>query len=164
MIDGFHLYERERFLNQIDSHWKNHLYAMDHLKEGVHLEAYAQKDPKVIYKREGFELFKQLLDRIDQSIAETMIRVEIQGPQDVESIRQLRRSVAMHYGRGTLPPEAGPNAQSTSGSSMDESGPVRSSPGFTPKVGRNDPCPCGSGKKYKKCCLPKEMGQVPQEF
>ncbi|HNU69098.1 MAG TPA: preprotein translocase subunit SecA [Myxococcota bacterium] len=166
MIEGFRLYERERYLHAIDSHWKNHLYAMDHLKEGVHLEAYAQKDPKVIYKKEGFELFKQLLDRIDQSIAETMFRVDISGPTDVESIRRLRRSVAMHYGRGALPPEATGVNSSQRTNQMDEAGPVASSPnaGFVPRAGRNDPCPCGSGKKYKKCCLPKEMGVDPASF
>ncbi|HPB51493.1 MAG TPA: preprotein translocase subunit SecA [Myxococcota bacterium] len=167
MREGFHMYERERFLNTIDQHWKNHLYAMDHLKEGVHLEAYAQKDPKVIYKKEGFELFKQLLDLIDQSIAETMFRVDIQGPQDIESIRRLRRSVAMHYGRGAMPglaAGADPKAASSSSSPDEEDAPRTSATGFTPRAGRNDPCPCGSGKKYKKCCLPKEMGLSPQDF
>ncbi len=159
MIEGFRAYERERYLRTIDTHWKNHLYAMDHLKEGVHLEAYAQKDPKVIYKREGFELFKQLLDLIDQSIVETMFRVEIQGPADVDSLRRLRRNVAMHYGRGQLPADGSQGDQSNSGSSASNAQEaVAHGSGFTPRAGRNDPCPCGSGKKYKKCCLPKELG------
>ncbi len=144
-------FERERYLRSIDSLWKNHLYAMDHLKEGVYLEAYAQKDPKVIYKKEGFKLFKQLIDVINSNVVETMFRVEVQGQLDVERMQRLRRQVSMHYGRGTSPQDAQPagggdNSATGAGSAQGD------------KVGRNDPCPCGSGKKYKKCCLSKHVG------
>jgi preprotein translocase subunit SecA len=147
------IYERERYLRAIDQLWKNHLYAMDHLKEGVYLEAYAQKDPKVIYKKEGFELFKQLIDLINQSIVETMFRVEVQGVGDMDRIQRVRRQVAMHYGRGTLPDGAADNtADKSAGGQAAQAGGVGRE-----KVGRNDPCPCGSGKKYKKCCLAKDL-------
>jgi preprotein translocase subunit SecA len=156
-------YERERYLRAIDSLWKNHLYAMDHLKEGVYLEAYAQKDPKVIYKKEGFELFKQLIDLINQTVVETLFRVEVQGEIDVERLQRLRHRVAMHYGRGSTPGEAAAQpaaaAQGGGTSSSDESGaPAGTMPANWKKVQRNDPCPCGSGKKFKKCCLPKLEG------
>lgn len=141
------MYEAERYLRTIDQLWKNHLYAMDHLKEGVYLEAYAQKDPKVIYKKEGFELFKQLIDLINQSITETLFRIEVQGVSDMDRVQRMRRQVALHYGRGTLPGNAEPVSEG-------ERPAARSG---REKVGRNDPCPCGSGKKYKKCCLAKDL-------
>jgi preprotein translocase subunit SecA len=144
MLDGFRQYERERFLRAIDTLWKNHLYAMDHLKEGVYLQAHAQKDPKVIYKREGFELFKQLIDLINQNVVQTMFRTEVQGDGDVERLRRLRSRVAMHYGRGAMPAPDGQMSAASGGAPE----PVAR---VMPKVGRNDPCPCGSGKKYKKC-------------
>lgn len=133
-------YVKERYLSTIDSFWKNHLYAMDHLKEGVYLEAYAQKDPKVLYKKEGFELFKQLFDLINQSLVESLFRVEVRGELDVERIKRLRRQVTMHYSRGQ-------NREVSDSQTQNQ-----------PRVvGRNDPCPCGSGKKYKKCCLAKHQ-------
>lgn len=144
MLEGFRLYERERFLRAIDTLWKNHLYAMDHLKEGVHLQAHAQKDPKVIYKREGYELFKQLIDLINQNVVQSMFRAEVQGDRDAEKLRRLRSNVAMQYGRGALPTPDGQSVAASGGAP----GPVTR---VVPKVGRNDPCPCGSGKKYKKC-------------
>jgi len=145
--------EARCYLHTIDTLWKNHLYAMDHLKEGIYLEAYAQKDPKVLYKKEGFELFKQLLDLINESVVQTLFRVEVREDLDLERIHRIRRQVAMYYGRGTVPGEpatpaaaAGPVPQAAAGAA-----------GMKARVGRNDPCPCGSGKKYKKCCLPKEQ-------
>ncbi len=151
VVASWRAYEGERYLRAIDQLWKNHLYAMDHLKEGIYLEAYAQKDPKVLYKKEGFELFKQLLDLINETVVQTLFRVEVREDLDLERMHRIRRQVAMHYGRGTLPGEpAGlQTAPATSGGA-----PPRPT---GPKVGRNDPCPCGSGKKYKKCCLPKEQ-------
>jgi preprotein translocase subunit SecA len=147
MVSSWRMYEREMYLRSIDSLWKNHLYAMDHLKEGVYLEAYAQKDPKVIYKREGFELFKQLIDLIHQSVSEKMFRVQVQNDTDIERVRRLRSRVAMHYGRGAMP-----DAAATGDGQTDSTGaPVQGDGRVLPKVGRNDPCPCGSGKKFKKC-------------
>jgi len=156
MREAWWQYERERYLRAIDQLWKNHLYAMDHLKEGIYLEAYAQKDPKVLYKKEGYELFKQLLDLINTQVVETLFQVEIQGERDVERLRRLRSRVSMTYGRGVMPELAGSAsaaeardvASQAAAASGGRAGPVTRA---FPKVGRNDPCPCGSGKKYKKC-------------
>ena len=155
MLIAWRHYERERYMRALDSLWKNHLYAMDHLKEGIHLEAYAQKDPKVLYKKEGFELFKQLLDLINTQVVTTLFRVEIQGEADVERLRRLRSQVAMTYGRGVMP--AAPGASEAEQKAMAAQAEAASGGGSRTvvrqgeKVGRNDPCPCGSGKKYKKC-------------
>ena len=162
VVESWRAYEAERYLRAIDSLWKNHLYAMDHLKEGVYLEAYAQKDPKIIYKKQGYELFKNLLDLINESVVETLFRVEVQGDLDMERVHRRRQQVAMHYGRGAMPETpAGPQEQAPQaqpgapppGEEEAQSQVVREGA----KVGRNDPCPCGSGKKYKKCCLPKHQ-------
>jgi preprotein translocase subunit SecA len=155
MLTAWRHYERERYMRALDTLWKNHLYAMDHLKEGIHLESYAQKDPKVLYKKEGFELFKQLLDLIHQSVAQTLFRVEIQGEADVERLRRLRSQVAMTYGRGVMP--TAPGAAEGEQQAMESQAAASSGGGSMTvvrqgdKIGRNDPCPCGSGKKYKKC-------------
>jgi preprotein translocase subunit SecA len=155
MASAWYHYERERYLRALDQLWKNHLYAMDHLKEGIHLEAYAQKDPKVLYKKEGYELFKQLLDLIHTQVSQTLFRVEIQGEGDVERLRKLRSQVSMTYGRGVMPGVPGASddeqkalaSQAAAASGGGSQTVVRQGD----KVGRNDPCPCGSGKKYKKC-------------
>ncbi len=155
VMASWRAYEAERYLRAIDQLWKNHLYAMDHLKEGIYLEAYAQKDPKVLYKKEGFELFKQLLDLINETVVQTLFRVDVREDLDLERMHRIRRQVAMHYGRGTVPgePAGAQAAQAAASSSVGAPPPAAGGP----KVGRNDPCPCGSGKKYKKCCLPKEQ-------
>ena len=144
-------YEAERYLATIDTLWKNHLYAMDHLREGIYLEAYAQKDPKILYKKEGFELFKQLLDLINEQIVTTLFRVEVRAESDMV-IQRRRRQVAMVYGRGVLPKQMTKVEGQQSQGGAGGSGTVDFK-----KVGRNDPCPCGSGKKYKKCCMPKHQ-------
>jgi preprotein translocase subunit SecA len=145
-------YEKERYLRAIDSHWKNHLLIMDHLREGIHLEGYAQKDPKLIYKKEGYALFTEMLDRIYVNLSETLFKVEIHDEAEIERLKRLRRQVQMQYGRGSMPGEA---AQAAAASG----GPQGTYRRAVEKVGRNDPCPCGSGKKYKKCCMPKHLAQ-----
>lgn len=142
-------FEAERYLRTIDSLWKNHLYAMDHLREGIYLEAYAQKDPKVLYKKQGFELFKELLDAINESVVRTLFRVAVREDVDLERQHRVRRQVTMYYGRGTVPGQAPQQAPQEAATA--------SVPAVSRKVGRNDPCPCGSGKKYKKCCMLKEQ-------
>ena len=157
-LRSWRFHERDRYLRAIDWLWKNHLYAMDHLKEGIYLEAYAQKDPKVLYKKEGFELFKQLIDLIHQRVVEALFQTEVR--VDVNAPRQIRRrQVAMTYGRGTMAaPGQVPGRMSESGAPLvQEPSGGHSRP--AKRVGPNEPCPCGSGKKYKKCCLPKELEQ-----
>ena len=145
---------RWSLLDSIDSQWKEHLLAMDHLKEGVSLRGYAQKDPKLEYQREGFEMFQEMGQRIRSRAVQQVCRVVFETPsaEEVEllrardearresRVRQLREShLAASAGGGILPTAGAPE-------------PVRTVVRDGPKIGRNAPCPCGSGKKYKKCC------------
>jgi preprotein translocase subunit SecA len=141
--DKWFWYEKERYLRELDKQWKQHLLDMDHLREGVHLAAYAQKDPKVIYKKEGFNLFSEMLERIRQNLAEHLFRVEVRDESEIERLREMRRRQRVQEMHGRAPGQA-PAKPKT----------VRRK---APKLGRNDPCHCGSGKKYKQCCLEKDQ-------
>ncbi|MCA9523592.1 MAG: preprotein translocase subunit SecA [Myxococcales bacterium] len=138
-------FERDQHLRIIDSLWKNHLLNMDYLRESVHLESYAQKDPKIVYKKEGYQYFEELIRLVEQNLVETLFRVEVQDEKEIERRRQRRRQhqrVVYHHGEDQDGDgETRPSTYRRQGK----------------KVGRNDPCPCGSGKKYKKCCMDKEM-------
>ena len=136
-------FEREQYLRAIDSLWKSHLVQMDHLRTGVHLHGYAQKDPKLIYKKEGFEIFQDLLVRISRETARRLYYVEVRSEAEIEKLRQ-RREQEMHESHG---PGQGPSAEPTKQETVKRD---------RPKTGRNDPCYCGSGKKYKKCHLPAD--------
>jgi preprotein translocase subunit SecA len=135
-------YEQDQFLRSIDGLWKNHLYAMDHLRESVQLHSYAQKNPKEIYKHEAFEYFTEMMDRIYENIVSILFRVEVHDEGDIQRRRQRTQSTRVQYGHGSAPAQQ-PQKQAT----------VRR---VVAKVGRNDPCPCGSGKKYKNCCLARD--------
>ncbi|MCG8533396.1 MAG: preprotein translocase subunit SecA [Desulfovibrionales bacterium] len=138
--DASDIYEdvlRYFLLEELDRCWKEHLLNMDHLREGIGLRGYGQRDPKQEYKREGFELFQDMLFRIRENVYKALTRLRIQRAEDEEQARlreEFRHDVAedVTYSGGEEAPQ-----------------PARRS---TPKVGRNEPCPCGSGKKYKKCC------------
>ncbi len=120
-------------LQSIDIHWKDHLLGMDHLKEGIGLRGYGQKDPVREYQKEGYDLFMDMIQRIKEDTVRKLCLVQIQREEEVEEMReQQRQDYIMNRGEDTP-------ATST----------VRRK---TQKVGRNDLCPCGSGKKYKKCC------------
>ncbi len=136
-VKKWHFYEMERYLRELDKQWKQHLLDMDHLREGVGLSAYAQKDPKVLYKKEGFNLFSDMLARIRQNLVEHLFRVEVKDEAEIERMKQQRRQSRMNYVHGAQPGQA-PTKPKT----------IRRS---APKLGRNDPCHCGSGKKYKNC-------------
>jgi len=136
---------RSILLQTLDQLWKDHLLTMDHLKEGVGLQGYAGKDPKRVYQTEGFELFREMFDRIRSRAVEQLYRVVIELPsaervaelRAVEEARRVAQQKKLSEVHGNSPAEA-PAAPGT----VTREG---------PKVGRNDPCPCGSGKKYKKC-------------
>ncbi len=134
--------EKFLLLHTLDSHWKDHLLSLDHLKEGIGLWGYAQKDPLVEYKREGYQMFLEMLDRFKEGAVRKLFAVQITQKEDVPSFEQPRRQ-PLRMGHGPLlqrapePPRPGPRTT------------VRRK---GPKIGRNDPCPCGSGKKYKYCC------------
>jgi preprotein translocase subunit SecA len=132
---------RHFWLEEIDQQWIDHLKAMEHLRDGVSLRGYGQKDPKQEYKKEGFTLFGEMMDAITKNAAQKLFRVQLREEKPPELQRKERKMVATHAaadGDGQAPAEAKPEKQQT----------VRRD---QPKVGRNDPCPCGSGKKYKKC-------------
>jgi preprotein translocase subunit SecA len=142
---------RHFFLEEIDSQWIQHLKAMDQLREGIGLRGYGQRDPKREYKREGYELFQAMMQNIQSKAGEKIFRVQIQRKEDeVPAMEAKRREMqAIH-------PSAD-GKSSTYGDAADGGKQAASKKPVTvkrdrPKVGRNDPCPCGSGKKYKKCC------------
>jgi preprotein translocase subunit SecA len=128
-------------LDRIDDHWVDHLYSMDYMQEGIHLQAYGQKDPLVEFKREAHEMFSDMIQKIKEEVVEYMFKVQlVEETQEQKTSQRQRRQRRAAPRRRTAVPMAEPvavNAPAYSGGS---------------KVGRNDPCPCGSGKKYKKCC------------
>ncbi len=133
-------FEKAVMLQVLDAQWKDHLAAMDHLRQGIHLRGYAQKNPKEEYKREAFQLFSEMLDRIKREVIGIVTRVVIREPEDVAALEAQRPSTrSMQYEH---PGVAEQGAAETAAKPM-----VRGQP----KIGRNDPCPCGSGKKYKQC-------------
>jgi len=143
--------ERMVFLQIIDIKWKDHLYAMDNLREGIGLRAYGQRDPLVEYKREAFEMFSQMITGIEEEAVETIFRLQAAKP---ERFRGVFSSVSQEL----LHPEASMPERPQENTITEET-PLESLKVMKPspqisraKVGRNDPCPCGSGKKYKKCC------------
>jgi len=131
-------------LQVLDSQWKDHLYSMDHLKEGIGLRGYGQKDPLVEYKREGYDMFSAMIDRIEEESLQYLFRVQLQPaekeeaapvPQAERSRPEMKRSVM----KGRAPASVATSLLEGGGSG-------------SRKIGRNEPCVCGSGKKYKKCC------------
>jgi len=139
-------FEREVLLQVIDNLWKEHLASMDHLRQSINLRGYAQKDPKQEYKREAFEMFTQLLDRIKHDVVGILSRVQIQSAEDVAAVEAQRHNDSPMEYRHDDASAMGGEAIATDDS--EEHTPfVREGR----KVGRNEPCPCGSGKKFKQC-------------
>ncbi|WP_115719983.1 preprotein translocase subunit SecA [Gallaecimonas mangrovi] len=141
-------FEKAVMLQTLDGLWKEHLAAMDHLRQGIHLRGYAQKNPKQEYKREAFELFTQMLEALKHDVVSVLCKVQIQAQEDVEAVEEQRRRAEQvphqyqHEATGVMgEPEAAEPEDATPATVMRDG----------PKVGRNDPCPCGSGKKYKQC-------------
>ncbi|MFP3503438.1 preprotein translocase subunit SecA [Burkholderia sp. SIMBA_062] len=161
--ESFSAFERSVMLQTVDRLWREHLAALDHLRQGIHLRGYAQKNPKQEYKREAFELFAAMLDAIKQEVTRIVMNVQIQSPEQLEEAAEQIEERSGHlenveyqhadYAESGAPVAnvaAATAATATAdmvGSAMTHSGPG----GEMPKVGRNDPCPCGSGKKYKQC-------------
>ena len=125
--------ERYVMLQTVDTLWKDHLLNMDHLKEGIGLRGYAQQNPLIVYKKEGFEMFQALVDRIKEETLEILFRIQISMPEEINEFQK---------------PDNSDMVLSHSDKSSVKTPVTRTSP----KIGRNDPCSCGSGKKYKKCC------------
>ena len=143
--EQFNPFMRMVLLQSIDSHWREHLAALDYLRQGIHLRGYAQKNPKQEYKREAFELFSQLLDVVKMEVTRLLLTVRIQSQEQVAAAAEAIEAQASQVGNVTY---THPNED---GGVSQESQTEVSGPGELPRVGRNDPCPCGSGKKYKSC-------------
>jgi len=143
-------FERSMMLQAVDHHWRDHLAALDHLRQGIHLRGYAQKNPKQEYKREAFELFIQYRDTVKNEVTKTLMTVRVQSREEIEAAEEAARREAEAL-------EARMRLQHNGASAGEESVPDDDSPALKPfkqfgkKVGRNEPCPCGSGKKYKHC-------------
>ena len=137
-------FEKAVMLQVLDTQWKEHLAAMDYLRQGIHLRGYAQKNPKQEYKREAFEMFTEMLDRIKHEVVSIISKVQVQDQADVDAVDEQRRSQGdMEFQHANA--SALPEAETESGEQAEPF--VRDGR----KVGRNEPCPCGSGKKYKQC-------------
>ena len=144
-VEGVRHFEKAVMLQILDGAWKEHLAAMDYLRQGIGLRGYGQKDPKQEYKKEGFAMFTDMLERIKHEIIGVLSKVQVRAESDVEAVEQQRRNkvqVKYHHDNAN---------------SMDEGEREGESEEHTPfqregrKVGRNEPCPCGSGKKFKQC-------------
>ena len=147
-----HKIEKQVMLQVLDMLWKEHLSTMDHLRQGIHLRAYAQKNPKQEYKRESFELFQELLDNLKYEVVKFLCHVQVQGRDEAELLERRRREAAAKERLAFQHAQA--SALGQEGAAQDgPEAPARSQPFIREgrKVGRNEPCPCGSGKKYKQC-------------
>src|SRR5947199_2567090 len=143
--EAMRTYERIIMLNIIDEQWKDHLLALDHLKQGIGLVGYGQKDPLVEYKKESFDMFQAMLDRIDTTTIRSLFNLQVVAEESPEEIQRRRLAARRRGGMQFTGPNQGAAAAG------EEAGKVKTIVRDQPKVGRNDPCPCGSGKKYKKC-------------
>ena len=163
--------EKEVMLRTLDQHWREHLAAMDYMRQGIFLRSYAQKNPKQEYKREAFELFSAMLDRIKFDTVTTVSKIQVRSQaeierEELERQQRLARALRAQHAEAISPIQAAPGPQdggaggdageSPAGNVM-ELEPRPSGPAAAPfvrpvpKVGRNEPCPCGSGRKYKHC-------------
>ena len=131
--EDFRNLERIIMLQTVDNLWKDHLLSMDHLKEGIGLRGYAQQDPLIVYKKEGFELFQDMISRIKEETLGILFRIQVSEPKKIADL-QRPRDQRMIFSSGDEPEKKKPAKRAQK------------------KIGRNAPCPCGSGKKYKKCC------------
>jgi len=145
-VENFVPFERVVLLQSIDTHWREHLSALDYLRQGIHLRGYAQKQPKQEYKREAFELFGQLLDSVKNEVTRVLMNVKIESTQQIEEAAQVLEERAENISNVTYtaPDELGQAQQTQEPSAQFQSS-------LMAPVGRNEPCPCGSGKKYKFC-------------
>jgi preprotein translocase subunit SecA len=152
-VEAFSGFERSVMLQSMDTHWREHLAALDHLRQGIHLRGYAQKNPKQEYKREAFQLFAQMLDLIRNDVVRVIMTVRVQSQEEIAAAeQQLSQSHLenVSYQHADFDPSASPE-ELLAPPSLDEPRGAGTVTNAMPKVGRNDPCPCGSGKKFKQC-------------
>jgi len=139
--NAWHQFERNVMLQNLDIHWREHLAALDHLRQGIHLRGYAQKNPKQEYKREAFELFETLLDVVRREVTRLLMTVQVRTESQLEEVEQPPEVENVEYHHSSYEEALGES----------DDAPRQQPQRAGPKVGRNDPCPCGSGKKYKHC-------------
>jgi preprotein translocase subunit SecA len=147
--DQFVGFERMILLQSLDTHWREHLAALDYLRQGIHLRGYAQKNPKQEYKREAFDLFSQLLDSVRMDVTRVLMTVRIQTRDEVALAAQAIEEQASHLSNITYTHPNDDGSVSQEAAAVAAAGIAAADD--VPRVGRNDPCPCGSGKKYKQC-------------
>jgi preprotein translocase subunit SecA len=139
--------EKYVLLQIYDSAWKDHLYAMDRLKESIFLRSFAEKDPKIEYKREGYKMFQEMLSSVRQRVTDTIFKVRLSADENTKNVysgQSESHDAAKQFARN--------ETQRAAAMAPQRSGHAAPIVNKDPKIGRNDPCPCGSGKKYKKCC------------
>jgi preprotein translocase subunit SecA len=147
--DVMRQFERSLMLQTLDHHWRDHLSALDLLRQGIHLRGYAQKNPKQEYKRESFELFSDMLDRIKQDVVKVVLTVQVRNREEVAAVEEAPAVTNVKYQHAGYD-----EALAATPIGDDGGGTAVAAPPFVragAKVGRNDPCPCGSGKKFKQC-------------
>ncbi|HSC15816.1 MAG TPA: SEC-C metal-binding domain-containing protein, partial [Gammaproteobacteria bacterium] len=157
-----HEVEKQVMLRQLDSHWKEHIAALDYLRQGIHLRGYAQRNPKQEYKREAFEMFSSMLERVKHDTISILLKIQIRRPEDVQAVEpaapdpktlRFQHAAAPSLTQAPPSPEPRPSASLPDPRMRPPPAPEPVAPYVreAPKVGRNDPCPCGSGKKFKQC-------------
>jgi preprotein translocase subunit SecA len=153
--ENFTQFERIVLLQSLDSHWRDHLSALDYLRQGIHLRGYAQQQPKQEYKREAFELFGQLLDQVKNDVTRLLLTVQVQSNEQLGQATEELGSRAENIVNVTY---SAPTETGEVETKVDEGTvkgqrlrPTAAAAAAVARVGRNDPCPCGSGKKYKHC-------------
>ena len=149
--ENFTQFERAVLLQSFDSNWRDHLSALDYLRQGIHLRGYAQKQPKQEYKREAFELFRQLIDMVKNEVTKILMTVQVQSPTQLDQAAEDMEQRAERIANVTYssPTETGEVETVVDASTLRQAKAMPATPGV--RVGRNDPCPCGSGQKYKQC-------------
>jgi preprotein translocase subunit SecA len=155
-----HEIEKQIMLRQLDSHWKEHIAALDYLRQGIHLRGYAQRNPKQEYKREAFEMFSSMLERVKHDTISILSKIQIRRPEDAQAVEppppDPSKLKFQHAAAPSLVQAPPPSPEPRPGAPAPRPPPPAAEPVATyvreqPKVGRNDPCPCGSGKKFKQC-------------
>jgi preprotein translocase subunit SecA len=156
--EGMRTFEKQVMLQVLDTLWKEHLQTMDQLRQGIHLRGYAQKNPKQEYKREAFQLFQELLENIKRDLIKVLSHVQVRQPEEVDALEQQRREQAQrqhmnfqHAASSAMQDDRAEDQAPERAAARAEDAQVETFVRETPKVGRNDPCPCGSGKKFKQC-------------
>ena len=146
--DTMRRFEKQVLLQVLDNQWKDHLAAMDYLRQGIHLRGYAQKNPKQEYKREAFELFTSMLDQIKRESVRVLTAVQVPTKEEIEAQEEARRQQAVEQ---LAKAQATHDSVTSKEDGAPDAVPDKPMPAVSHKVGRNEPCPCGSGKKYKQC-------------